>query len=134
MSALRALGSAIYTKLTNCPGTALWGTQVYRSLAPREADFPYVVFNYVSGGDTNITPKRIVDAAYDVQIMALDDTSAAQGAAYIEAALRDATLTWASGWTHIAVTQRTLIDRVEQSEGFEYYVAGAEYRFRAEQS
>lgn len=124
-----ALGSALYAKLTTTAGTALWAARVFDTLGTQGVALPYVVYQHVAGGDTNISPSRIIDCDYRVECIAATIGQARAGADYIENALRDITLT-VTGFSPIACTQRDFFNRVDNVEGQIYFRKGAFFRIR----
>jgi hypothetical protein len=64
------LNAAIYNKLS--AGTALisalGGTAIYHMQAPNETVFPYVVYSFQGGGNTNLTPTFGVDQLEFVRV------------------------------------------------------------------
>jgi hypothetical protein len=124
-----AIEAAIYTKLTTSAGTALWGSQVYYQEAPLKTVPPYVVFQDVAGGDMNIIPSRIVDVIYQAVCYTNDAVQATTGGEYIEAALRDVTLS-VSGFNFMGCSQVGFISNPDTVEGRQYWGRGGEYRIR----
>ncbi len=121
--------TALFAKLTNTGGTALWGQRVYEGQADQGVPLPYVLFFHVAGGDENISPSRLVDARYQVECWAESKAQARQGAGYIEEALHNGSLN-ISGWSQIGCEQQGLITSVENDKGKQYYRRGADYRIR----
>jgi hypothetical protein len=124
-----ALGTALYSKLSTAAGTVLWAGRIYDTQAPEGVALPYVVFQHVAGGDTNISPSRIIDCEYRVECIAATPGDARSGSDYIETALKDVALT-VTGFNAIACTQQDLFNRVDNVEGKAYYRKGAFYRIR----
>lgn len=121
-----ALGSAL---AGYAAGTALYGTRVYSQLAPQGATLPYVVFDYVAGGDLNDSPSRIVDVEYRVEAIGATQAAARTIAGHIEACLHNGTLS-ASGWNHIATTHIRPFSLQETTDGVQYWRRGGFYRIR----
>jgi len=131
------LTQALYGTLTG--GTALKnllaggtaGTAVYYQQAPKNAAYPYVVFNLQGGGDINITPSRQKDYIYFVRGYS-KFTPAYAGSidAQIDALLHGRTLTvtnWANFWT----ARTSDFENVETSPDQDnVYMAGGFYRIR----
>lgn len=124
-----ALGTALYSKLTNTAGTALWSTRVYDTQGPLGGSIPYVIFQYSGGGDRNMSPSRILDCEYRIECIGASQADARSGADYIEAALRDQSLS-VSGFNEIACTQTDLFNRIDNVDGKQFYRKGAFYRIR----
>jgi hypothetical protein len=122
--------TALYTRLTTTAGTALWGQRVYAGQAPHGATLPYVVFDAHGGGDLNVSPSRIVDLRYRIEVIATAAADARQGADYLDAALPNQPLT-VTGWTHLGTTHLAPISRTENVEGHQFWHRGALYRVRA---
>jgi len=129
VSVLNDIEAGLHLRLTTTGGTAIWGSKVYAVQAPQGTALPYVLVHYISGGDTNESPSRIVDAQYQVEAWSESQVQAKQMAAYIEAALRDQALT-VSGWNHIATTQQGMIATVQNEGQKQYWRRGADYRIR----
>lgn len=129
MSVEDAIESGINGKLTTTAGTALWGQRVYYGQAPGTASLPYVVFQHVSGGETNITPSDIYDAIYQVVCWSNDAQVVRSGGDYIRTALHKATLT-VSGYNFIGCRKGNNISDVETADGVQYWSEGGEYRIR----
>lgn len=123
------LETAIFNALTSAAGTVLWGQRVYNQQAPQGAVRPFVLFFQVAGGDLNVSPSRMVDVVYQVEVAAEVQADARNGADYLEAALHDQALT-VSGWTHIATTLTDYRTRLMNHEGKQYWRAGGDYRIR----
>lgn len=130
MGVMTTVNTGLYSKLTGyAAGTAFYGTRVYDTLAPQSATLPYIVFQHVSGGDTNEHSGRIVDTEYRVECIAATLSDARTGAGHIEDALHDATLTF-TGWNHIACTQGQMFSRLDTVDTKAYHRRGAFYRIR----
>lgn len=130
MGLFTALDTGLYSKLTTyAAGTAFYATRVYDTLGPQSATLPYVVFQAVSGGDTNEHAGRVVDVEYRVECIAATGADAKTGAGHIEDALQDAALT-VTGWTSVAVTQGQVFSRVDTVDTKQYHRRGAFYRIR----
>lgn len=124
-----ALGSALYSKLSTAAGTVLWAGRIFDTQGTQGVPLPYVVYQHVAGGDTNISPSRIMDVEYRVECIAATIGEARSGADYIETALRDVTLT-VTGFNPIACTQQDLFNRVDNLENKVYFRKGAFFRIR----
>lgn len=124
------LDAAHYQKLSTTAGTAFYGTRIHAVQAPKNEPRPYVVYQHYAGGDTNVSPSRIVDVVYKVEAIADTGAEAATLAGYIEAALHDQALTIPNGWSHIATTQEGLLNLVENYQGEQRYRAGGFFRTR----
>lgn len=124
-----SLGSAIYTTLTTAPGTAVWGDRVYNVLASMSTPHPLVIFQHIEGGDRNDNPVRIIDTEYRIECVAGTLSQARAGADYLDAALHNQTVAM-TGWNLIAITKTDDFERVEETEGRQYWRLGGFYRFR----
>lgn len=130
MAILTDFDTALYASLTTyAAGTALYGVRVYSQLAPQGTTRPYVVFDYVAGGDMNDSPSRVVDVEYRVEAVGATQAQARTIAGHIEACLHNGTLS-ASGWSHIATTHIRPISLQETTDGVQYWRRGGYYRIR----
>lgn len=129
MSITNDVETALYAKLTSVGGTALWGQRVWEGQAKQGETMPYVVFFHVAGGDENISPSRLVDTLYQVEVWAESRADARTGADYLETALHNGTLN-ISGWSQIGCEQQDLHTSVENKDGKQFYRRGADYRIR----
>jgi Protein of unknown function (DUF3168) len=123
------LDTALYQRLTSTAGTALWGTRVYATQAPQGAALPYVIFDYRAGGDLNLSPSRLAEARYQIEVIADTVAQARQGAEYLEVTLHEQPLSVTS-WVHLGTTQISLLSQVENAEGRQFWRRGATYRIR----
>jgi hypothetical protein len=128
----RLAGSAIFAKLTSTAGTAVWGQRVREDIGT-ESDLiggqPYLVYNYVSGGPSNVQKTRMEDFRFDVKCVALTKAQAETGADYIDSAFHDQTLT-VNGYTNWATTVIGEIRRVDNHEGKQFWTRGKQVRIR----
>ncbi|MBX3061820.1 MAG: DUF3168 domain-containing protein [Anaerolineae bacterium] len=127
-----AIETALYVKLTTTGGTALYADRVYAVQAPLDTALPCCVFNYITGGDLNLSPSRLIDVRYRVEIAAVEQSQARQAADLIISALHRQPLT-VSGYHHLATTLTELTSRVENIEGRQFWLRGAEFRIRLSQ-
>lgn len=133
MSEHNAIGSALYTALSSAGGTVVWSNRIYERLGPQGVVYPYLLYNYVSGGETNLTPTDGVDLHYDVRVLAKTAAESRNGAGYIRSALHNVTLTL-TGWTAISSECVGLISRIDVLENVNYFTDGFEVRIRAEKA
>lgn len=129
MSILTDVDTALYQRLTSTGGTALWNQRVYAHQAPQGTPSPYVIFFHVVGGDLNLSPSRLIDMRYQVEVWAETLAEARQGADYLETALHNAALT-VSGWNLIGCEQEDAISSVENDKGTQCFRRGSDYRIR----
>src|SRR5574341_506459 len=90
------------------------GSAIFDTQAPAGQSYPYVVFQYVAGGDENLTA---LDTRSELwQVKAVTDNHAAAGtlAAAIRNALHDQSLT-VSGWRHLWTRQESHLWLVESA-------------------
>lgn len=135
---MNSLGSAIYNKLS--AATALTSllagtTSIYHLQAPDNSTSPYVVFNIQAGGDENLTPKRRKSLL--VFVRGYSKTSAAEAGSIdtqIDTLLHGQNLSVA-GWADIYTWREQDIEAVQNlPSGEKYWLSGAFYRVRIEQS
>ena len=119
---------AIYNRLLASPGTAFYGSHVYRDQAPEGTPLPFVVFTHIAGGEDNLTPNESEDVVYSV--LAVGDTSlqASTGNGYIEQAFpRNTTLT-VTNYANYGFLREQFIRRVDNIGGTQFYRRGSNYR------
>jgi hypothetical protein len=111
--------------------TLLGGERVYNRLAPTDTSPPYVIFQWLGGGDKNYTPKRHISIIYIVKALAHSPLAAAEIDAELDAALHGVVLTLGEGWTNISTTRETSYVFTEVDDaGVSIHHTGANYRFR----
>ena len=133
MSEHSAIGDALRAKLTSSGGTAVWGSRVYDRLGPQGVVYPYLLYNYVSGGERNITPTDELDALYDVRVLSKTLSDSRTGAGHIRTALHNQTLTL-TGWSLVGCECVGMISRIDVLENINYYTDGFEVRVRLEKA
>ena len=124
-----ALDTALYSKLTTSGGTALWGSRVYAGQAPLTVSEPFVIYQHIAGGYTNVMVGDIIDTMFQVECVALNQADARTGANYLDAALHNQALT-VSGYNHIATTTAGMVQLVDTEAGKQYWRRGYEVRIR----
>jgi hypothetical protein len=132
--------TALYSRLTNTAGTALWGTRVYVDQAPALATAPYVLFLQAGGGDENENPAGSFDVLYQVECWGTVSVAQTRlGAAYINQAMLGSALTFNGtataggtvyGATNFRTQQEDVIRSVENVDGKQFFRRGATYRLR----
>jgi hypothetical protein len=131
MSTYNALGSAIYSKLTG--GTALTallsGTgAVYLDQAPDNGTLPYVIYNLMAGGPSNIYPHDLRSLVYQVRGYSGTQLAAGNIDKQCSLLLHKQALT-VTGYTNIWTVRETDIVLNENTPSGEIiYSAGALYR------
>lgn len=106
------------------------GTAIFDTLAPSGQAYPYVLFQYVAGGDENLTD---LDTRRELwQIKAITDNHEQAGvlAAAIRSALHRQSLT-ITGWRHLWTIQENHVWMVENASRQQIYHAGGTFRIRA---
>lgn len=129
---MNALDTAIYSKLA--AGTALvsalGGTAIYNTLAPRGRAFPYVIFSQQSGAEDNETPRRTTSFYYLAKGVAATLSDAGALADLVDDILHDATLS-VSGQTNYWTRRANTVHYLETTTAGEYVGhAGAVYEIR----
>lgn len=123
MSTSNAIAAGIYTAI----GTAL-GYSVYRSQAPDNATFPYIIFSHYAGGPLNQTPSDLRDEVYFIRAYGWSQAQVGTIDAAISAALHCGSLT-VSGYTCMSLWREQDLELVDnQPSGQPIYMAGALYR------
>ena len=131
---MNALSAGIYTKLTS--GTALTAllagtTSVYFNIAPDDATMPYVVFNYQSQIEENLTPSRMKNELIYIRGYTEESGAAAGNIATQIDNLFHAGSVTATSWTNFWTAQESEIENVEITpSGKRIYNAGGVYRIR----
>jgi hypothetical protein len=132
-TALNELSKAIYGALT--AGTALTsmlsGTaSVYRSQAPADTAYDYVIFNLQGGGPTLQTAHQEIDDLIAVKCYSITSPSRAGSLSTLADALLDGvTLTLGSGWLSINTRREQDLELVENlPTGQIVYMSGGIYR------
>jgi hypothetical protein len=123
-----ALNTAIYSQLSGTFTTA--GTKVYYLQAPDNTALPYIVFDYVSDLDENITANRTKNCSMFVR--AYGSTAAQAGTidAQIDSRLHANTLS-VTGYTNFWTRREDAFSLTEiDTSGRRTYMAGADYRIR----
>jgi len=105
------------------------GTAIFDSLAPAGQAYPYVVFQYVAGGDENSSPLDTRSEIWQVKAVTDQHQQAGELAEAIRAALHQQALV-ISGWRHLWTAHEKPVWMVE-AVGQQIYHAGGTYRIRA---
>jgi|GEM_PF-1520461 hypothetical protein len=134
MSAFNVLNAAIRSRLSadGSLGTLLGGTAlVFFQQAPDTQAYPFVVWNYMGGGDENITPSRMKNLM--INVMAYGTVSAANVGTIdkrIDALLHNYTFT-VTGWNNFWTAREEDINLVDNPQsGNKVFSAGGIYRIR----
>lgn len=106
-------------------------TRVYAELPDSSAIFPYILMDWVEGGDANLTPTDMLDVSVQVKCVASDAATAQTVQNLIRQALHQQMLTMSDGWSVYAVTHTSVVYLVEQAEKRQFYHAGGTFRIRA---
>lgn len=132
--------TALYQRLTNTAGTALWGTRVVADQGTAVQTVPYVRFFHVGGGDENVNPAGGFDVLYQIECWGtVGQSQVRQGFAYINQAMLGSALTFNGtatpggtvvGSTNFLTLQVDAIASTENVDGKQYYRRGATYRLR----
>ncbi len=126
---LSLVDAAIYTKLTNSPGTAMYGTRVYNMQAPEGVPPPFVVFTQIAGGNDNLTPNDSNDIVY--QIMSVGATRAQAGSVngFVQAAFGSVQYELnVTGYSNYALFRQQAITRIDNIGGTQFWRRGDNYR------
>lgn len=105
------------------------GTAIFDTLAPAGQAYPYVVFQYVGGGDENQTALDSRNELWQVKALSDNHAAAHSLAAAIRSALHRQPLS-VTGWRHLWTIQEDSIWRVESHAHEQLYHAGATFRIR----
>lgn len=85
--ALDVLYASVYARLRD--GDALWGVRVFPDEAPGVASMPYVVYQFVDGGENNTVRPRSADFRINVRVVTTNSLDAMSGAGAIASLLND---------------------------------------------
>lgn len=105
------------------------GAAIFDTQAPLGTAYPYIIFQYVGGGDENQTALDTRDEVWLVKAVTDDHSSAHSLAAAIRAALHQQSLSL-SGWGHLTTQQLDHVWQVENLSRQQIYHAGASFRIR----
>ena len=111
---------------------AVGATRVYNTLAPQEAEMPYIVFFNSGGGPENVYPGNLTSLVYVVKAVAADQYTAATIDQKLQVALhhQEGTLS-VSGYTPLRILRTNEVQMVERlQDGRPVLHYGAFYRFR----
>ncbi len=128
---MKELDAALYNQLS-ASATTLYGlvaARVYDSLAVQGAALPYVVYNWMGGGDLNLTQKDFIDVLYQVKGLATNLGVARNIDSAIRDRLHNATFS-ISGWDQIACMREGEVNYSEVVDGVLVWHRGALYRIR----
>src|SRR5437763_153498 len=124
---IKQLDDAIQSVLAGNPSlNQMAGLRVYNLQAPPGAALPYVVFQAISGGWTNDSPRDAVDVIYQVIAWSTDQQQAYKLAEQVHAALHRQTLALPN-WSNFWLAAERWITRTEWSEGQQFFGVGATY-------
>lgn len=133
-SDLQAAYTALYTLLAD--GGEAWGTRAYPDIAPAGTAYPYVVYYWLAGGETNRFLRAESSLVIGVKCVSNTLQEAMEGAARIEALLNDIErkggLSGGEDWQIASVSREGLIHLSEVVDGGRIYHHGARYRFNLE--
>lgn len=133
-SDLQAAYSALYTLLA--AGSETWASRAYPDIAPAGTAYPYAIYYWLGGGETNRFIRPESSLLIGVKCVSNTLSEAMQGAARIEALLNDVErkggLSGGDDWQIANVSREGLIHLVETPDGARVYHEGARYRFNME--
>lgn len=117
------IGTALYSKLTNCVGTALWGTRVFSLHAPATTALPYVVFYPIFVTKDNMSFDTTYRASYQIDVYSLTQADARVGGGYVEDSLHNVPLGMAD-WANIFTRTEEAYLAVQTKDSQQVYVGG----------
>lgn len=109
------------------------GSAIFDSRAPAGQSYPYVLFQYVAGGDENLTALDTRNELWQVKAISDDHDTAHTLATAIRGALHRQSLT-VTGWRHLWTLHIDPIWLVESLERDQIYHAGGTFRIRLHKS
>jgi hypothetical protein len=131
MNFFGTLNTTIYNTLSGTALTsALGGTAIYYLQAPDDAAMPYVVWNWQSSVDDNMTPSRMKNSIVNVRSFASRPAQSGTIEAIIDGYLHGQTLS-VSGWSNFwTAKELDFSDVITEPNGEKTYVSGGLYRIR----
>jgi hypothetical protein len=105
------------------------GVSIFDTLAPAGTAYPYVLFQYVSGGDENLDSLDTRSELWQVKAVSNDHDDTHTLAEAIRAALHRQALS-ITGWQHLWTIQVDHIWLVEGVARDQVYHAGGTFRIR----
>lgn len=128
---MNAVEAALYSKLAgDASVSGLVQTRIYNTLAPEDAQMPFVVFSLASGVEENLTPRQSVRLVYFVRAVAEQLEQAGLVADAIRNALHHQPL-GVPGWENYWLAQITHIRYLETDPGGrKYWHAGGEFEVK----
>lgn len=105
------------------------GAAIFDTQAPAGQSYPYVVFQYISGGDEALTDLDTRSEVWQVKAVTDDHATSGTLAAAIRDALHKQSLT-ISGWRHLWTLQTGHVWLVEALVHRQIYHAGGTFRIR----
>lgn len=111
----------------------LGGSAVYAGNVPQNAVLPYVVMQWTSGGDTNMSAWATIDGVLNVRCLAETGAQAGTVAALIRDRLHEAaaSIDLGTAWEAYRCQHRRAFAYVEHIDRSPYFHAGGQYRIRA---
>lgn len=132
MNFFDTMNKAVYGVLTGSTAliSALGGTAVYYLQAKDDAALPYVVWNWQSSIDENITPSRMWNNIINVRCFCSSASQAGSVDAHIDGLLSGATLS-VTGWSNFfTVRELAFSDVITEPSREKTWVSGGLYRIR----
>src|SRR5512146_2371581 len=130
MSTSNAIAAGLFSALSAGTAlvTSLGSAKIYRTQAPDNAQFPYVVFSLYAGGPLNISPSDIRELVYFVRAYGWSQAQVGTIDGQITALLHHKAVT-VSGYTNLFTNREQDLENVEnQPSGQPIYMAGGLYR------
>lgn len=132
MNYFSLMNGAVFSKLSGSTAltTALGGTAIYYQLAPDDKPLPYVVWNWQSVVDENLTPSRMTNAILNVRAYASTPTQAGSVDAIIDGLFSGTAFT-VTGWTNFWTAREDFFSDASVLPNQEkVYGTGGFYRIR----
>lgn len=100
MNVAKVVTTALRLKLLSDPQiVALVSTRIYRSVAPQEAIYPYILIDYQFGGMLQMSPKTEFDTGYLVTAISPSQVTAETLADYISDTLNNQNVVYKDGYS-----------------------------------
>lgn len=126
------MDGAIFSKLSGSASllTALGGTAIYKNQAPDNKPLPYVIWNWQSAVDQNMTPSRMWNTIVNVRCFAATPSQAGTIDAIVDG-LFTGTAFSVSGWTNFWTARELYFDNtIIEPNSQKTEVVGGLYRIR----
>lgn len=125
------IGSALKADSTII--SELGGTRIYAEMAAENAPMPYIVMQFMGGGDENVYAQQAADVVISVQCVGTVSPAVIRVASRIRTVLHEnhGSVNLGTAWSAYRVQHRSAVSFTELVERVKYYYSGGTYRVRA---